>query len=67
MESKGKKKTTAAHIRATEKWEQANYDKVLVRFPKGIKDRIRKLNPSVNGYIVQSVLKSLDYDEQIEP
>ena len=37
-----KKKVTEAHIRATEKWEKENYDKVLVRFPKGTKERIKE-------------------------
>ena len=35
-----KKKASEAHMRATAKWEKQNYDKVLVRFPKGTKDKI---------------------------
>ena len=58
-----KKKKTAAQQRATAKYEQANYDKVLVRFPKGIKDEIKQYNNSVNGYIVNAVKKQLDKDK----
>ena len=36
-----KKKASEAHMRATAKWEKENYDKVLVRFPKGTKEKIQ--------------------------
>lgn len=56
-----KKKASAAHIRATTKWEKENYDKVLVRFPKGTKDKIVKSGAkSVNGYIVEAVNEKLN-------
>ena len=35
-----KKKATEAHMRATAKYEKENYDKVLIRFPKGTKDSV---------------------------
>ena len=55
-----KKKASAAHIRATTKWEKENYDKVLVRFPKGTKDKIVNSGAkSVNGYIVEAVKEKL--------
>ncbi len=55
-----KKKASAAHIRATTKWEKENYDKVLVRFPKGTKDKIINSGAkSVNGYIVEAVKEKL--------
>ena len=56
-----KKKVSAAHIRATTKWEKENYDKVLVRFPKGTKDKIINSGAkSVNGYIVDAVNEKLN-------
>ena len=48
-----KKKASEAHMRATAKWEKENYDKVLVRFPKGTKEQIIAAGAkSVNGFIV---------------
>ena len=55
-----KKKASEAHIRATTKWEKENYDKVLVRFPKGTKDKIIESGAkSVNGFIVEAVQEKL--------
>ena len=52
---------TEAQKRATAKYEKENYDKVLVRFPKGTKERIQNAGAeSVNGYIVKCVLNSLE-------
>lgn len=52
---------TEAQKRATTKYEKENYDKVLVRFPKGTKERIQNAGAeSVNGYIVKCVLNSLE-------
>ena len=56
-------KTTKAHIRATEKWEAKAYDKILIRFPKGTRDRIKSTGESVNGYVVRHILASLDSQE----
>lgn len=55
-----KKKASKAHIRATSKWEKENYDKVLVRFPKGTKEKIKSKTDSVNGFIVNAVNKELE-------
>ena len=52
-------KATDAHMRATAKWEAANYDKVLVRFPRGTADRIRATGESLNGFTVTAVLDRL--------
>ena len=50
-----------AQKRATAKYEKENYDKVLVRFPKGTKDRINATGAdSVNSYIINWVLNALD-------
>ena len=58
------KKATAAQMRATAKYEKANYDKVLIRFPKGTKERIAATGKSLNGYVVESVLMRLAAVEQ---
>lgn len=51
---------TEAQKKATAKYEKENYDKVLVRFPKGTKELIQKSGAtSVNGYIIKCVLDSL--------
>lgn len=55
-----KAKATQAHMRATAKWEAANYDKALIRFPRGTKDRIQATGQSVNGFTVAAVLAALD-------
>ncbi len=56
-----KKKATAAHIRATAKWEKENYFKTLVRFPKSEEKRIRAAaGDSLNSFIVSAVLEKLD-------
>ena len=56
-----KKKATAAHIRATAKYEKDNYFKTLVRFKKEDEERIRKAaGESLNGFIVKCVLDSLE-------
>lgn len=59
MEEK-KKKATQAQMDATAKYEKNNYDKVLVRFPKGTSDRIRATGSSLNGFIVSAVTEKLD-------
>ena len=61
-----KKKASEAHMRATAKYEKENYDKVLIRFPKGTKDRIKDLGESVNGFTVKAVLEKLEQLESIE-
>lgn len=60
-----KKKASAAHMKATKKYEDLNYDKVLVRFPIGTKERINKAISNVgttNNYIQQAVFEKLKKD-----
>ena len=52
-----------AQKRATAKYEKENYDKVLVRFPKGTKERIERQSKSINAYIIQAVRERLEADE----
>lgn len=49
-----------AQKKATAKFEKENYDKILVRFPKGTKAEIQKKSKSVNGFIVEAVKKELE-------
>ncbi len=56
---------TEAQKKATIKYEKENYDKILVRFPKGTKELIQKSGAtSINGYIIQCVLDSLGVTEK---
>lgn len=48
-----------AQKRATAKFEKERYDKILLRLPKGTKERIREYSESVNGYITTLVEKDL--------
>lgn len=54
-----KNKTSAAQIAATRKWEKENYDKILVRLPKGTKDKILATGQSFNGFINNAVKEKL--------
>lgn len=45
---------------ATAKYEKENYDKILVRFPKGTKEKIKARSDSINGFIVDAVNKELE-------
>lgn len=58
-----KKKATAAHMRATAKYEKENYFKTLVRFNKSDEERIRAAaGKSLNGFIVKCVLDALEQE-----
>lgn len=61
-----KKRASKAHMKATEKWEKINYDRILIRFPKGTKEQIVKTGLSINGYVVQAVQKKLKEDGIID-
>ena len=53
-------KVTEAQKRATQAYEKRTYDKILVRFPKGTKQRIKESGAeSINGFIVSTVLNNL--------
>lgn len=50
-----------AQKRATAKFEKERYDKVLVRFPKGTKEKILNSGAeSVNSFIIKCVLNALE-------
>lgn len=52
-----------AHKRATRKYDQKAYDKVLVLFKKGEKEQIKEAaqmeKKSINGYITSVVMKDV--------
>lgn len=51
---------TAAQKKATAKYEKEKYDKILVRLPKGTKERIQSATDgSVNGFITQAIEEKL--------
>jgi len=56
-----------AQMRASRKYDQKAYDRILVLFKKGEKDKIRAAaaieNKSVNGYITSTVMR--DVEEKI--
>lgn len=60
---KGHKKKTKKQMDYVAQWEAANYDRVLIRFPKGTKQRIKALGESVNGFTVSVVLERLSHLE----
>ena len=49
-----------ASIEAQNRYDNKAYDKVLIRFPKGTKDRITATGATVNGFTVRAVLQALD-------
>ena len=59
-------KPTKAQREATYRYERKAYDRVLVRLPKGTKDRIADAaagrGESINGYIRRVVSESLGDD-----
>lgn len=54
-----KRKASAAKMAATERWESKAYDRIMIRFPKGTRARIKSTGESVNGYVVRHILASL--------
>ncbi len=54
MQSEAQKKAKA-------KYELKAYDKIPIRFPKGLKDDVLSLNPdSFNGFVVQAVKEKIE-------
>ena len=43
-----------------QQWEAENYDKVLLRLPKGLKDQITATGESLNGFIVAAIQERLE-------
>jgi hypothetical protein len=48
--------------KSSKKYHDEVNDNILVRFPKGTKERIQSTGKSVNGYINESVKEKLERD-----
>lgn len=59
-----------AQKKATAKYEQQNYDKVLLRLEKGKKDQIKahadKQGESLNGFVKRAIDETMKRDSNIE-
>lgn len=57
-----------AQQKAVAKYETENYDKFLIRTPKGKKDKIKGFadasHKSLNGYINEAIDEKMERDEQ---
>lgn len=53
-----------AKKRANAKYDKKAYDSILVKFPKGTKDRIKATGNTVNGYIVKAVAEKLEREDK---
>ena len=62
----GDSKVSAAQARATAKWEKNNYDRSLIRFPKGTQDRIKATGESINGFVNRLVKAALDGPQNVQ-
>lgn len=60
-----------AQIKATTKYETANYDKVLLRLPKGkraeIKAHAEKRGESINGFVGRAINETMQRDNMELP
>lgn len=50
--------------KATEKYAKENYDRILVKFPKGTKEQIQGTGETVNGFINKAVADRLKQAEK---
>lgn len=57
--------TKEARARATAKYEAANYDKVLLRMPKGRKADIEATGETVNGFINKAIDERLERTKKL--
>ena len=59
-------KVSAAQARATAKWEKNNYDRSLIRFPKGTQERIKATGETINGFVNRLVKAALDNPQPVQ-
>ena len=61
--------TPKSRIEANKTYEKNNYDRILVRFPKGTKDKIMKAaseeDQSVNNFIVNTICDKLNIERPV--
>ena len=62
----GDSKVSAAQARATAKWEKNNYDRSLIRFPKGTQERIKATGETINGFVNRLVKAELDGPQPVQ-
>ena len=55
--------TKEARARAVAKYEKNNYDKVLLRLPKGKKEEIQATGQSLNGFITKAIDEKLNREK----
>lgn len=59
-----------AQIKATSKYESKNYDKILLRLPKGKRELVRaaagSTGESLNGYITKAIDERMRKEESAE-
>ena len=60
-------KASPAKMKYIAAYESENYDKVLIRFPKGTKERITATGTTVNGFTVRAVLDKLQSIDDQRP
>ena len=57
-------------IKATSKYESKNYDKILLRLPKGKRELVRvaagRTGESLNGYITKAIDERMRKEESAE-
>ena len=51
---------TKASIAAQKRYDDKTFDSILVKAPKGTKDRIKAMGIPVNRFIVNAILTALD-------
>jgi len=60
-------KRTEAMDRAIKKYEKEKIDRVMVRFPKGLKEVVethaKERGESINGFVLRAVLAMLEQDK----
>ena len=61
-------KRTEAMDRAIKKYEKEKIDRVMIRFPKGLKDVVqvhaKERGESINGFVLRAVLTTLEQDKE---
>lgn len=63
-EIKKKREYSQAQNKATQRYIKNNYDSVMIRMPKGKKDKIKAFaeskNESLNGFIIRAVDEAME-------
>lgn len=52
--------------KATEKYAKENYDRILVKLPKGTKEQIQATGETVNGFINKAVMDRLRIEKNVD-